>query len=72
MQFLYKFMNFGKFVMVFASRNLTDDKRPRWLREKGKSDAKKNMCDFSLVIKVLMQPWFLEEQYEGPTIATMS
>jgi hypothetical protein len=41
MRFLYELMNFGKFVMVFDSRNLLDDKRPRWLREKGKLNAKK-------------------------------
>ncbi len=65
-------MNFGKFVMVFYSRNLIDDQRPRLLRKKGKSNARKNMCHFALVIEVLMHPWFLEEQYEGPTIATRS
>jgi hypothetical protein len=54
MRFLYEFMNFGKFVMIFNSRNLTNDKRPRWLREKGKLDARKNMCDFALVIEELM------------------
>ncbi len=29
MRFLYELLNFGKFVMVFDSRNLLDDKRPR-------------------------------------------
>jgi hypothetical protein len=29
MPFLYELLNFGKFVMVFDSRNLLDDKRPR-------------------------------------------
>ncbi len=44
----------------------------KMIKRKGKRDAKKDMCNFALLIKVLMQHWFLEEQFQGLTIVTTS
>jgi hypothetical protein len=37
----------------------------KMIERKGKLDAKKHMCNFALLIKVLMQHWFHEEQFQG-------
>jgi hypothetical protein len=44
----------------------------KMIERKSKLDAKKDMCNFALPIKVLMQHWFHEEQFQGLTIVTMS
>jgi len=44
----------------------------KMIKRKGKLDAKKDMCNFALLIKVLMQHWFHEEQFQGLTIETTS
>jgi hypothetical protein len=36
----------------------------KMIERKGKRDAKKDMCNFALLIKVLMEHWFLKEQFK--------
>jgi hypothetical protein len=60
------------FKNLIEELNIWSKAYAKMIERKSKLDAKKDMCNFAFLIKVLMQHWFHEEQFQGLTIVTTS
>lgn len=60
------------FKTLFKKLGILTKAQAKMIERKGKLDAKKDMCNFKLVIEILMQHLFPNKQYEGPITTTTS